>query len=92
MSCFSALVRVPAKGKRAARVRALACIVAAIAGVEQEGIAARIKSEACWFLVNEATAILFIQVTRDENPVIPSQRITRAQQLQVIHPVITSHV
>ena len=86
------LVRVPAKGKRAARVRTLACIVAATAGVEQEGIAARIKSEAGWFLVNEATAILFIQMTRDENPVIPSQRITRAQQLQVIHPVITSHV
>lgn len=42
-SRFSVLVRVPAKGKRAARVRTLACIVAATAGVEQEGIAARIK-------------------------------------------------
>ena len=86
-------VRVPAKGKRIACARVPVFIVPATAGVEQEGIPTRIKSEACWFLVNEATAILFIQVRRDEIPVIPNQRpkLTRAQQLQVMHPVTISH-
>lgn len=61
--------------------------MAATAGVEQEGIPARIRSEA--FSINEMISTLVTQVTRDENPVMPSQRLSRAQRLEVTCPEAT---